>query len=92
VTLLFGSSTPPGTHISVRVFPPWAERINQQGKGVVKIDIRDGMEIANPGNFHSRVRQPASEKRSVNQIAEDGVGETPPLFLDQRVIGAAPRQ
>jgi len=56
VTLLFGTSTPPGTHISVRVFHPWVERINDQGKGVVKIDIRDGMEIANPGNFYSRVR------------------------------------
>jgi TRAP-type C4-dicarboxylate transport system substrate-binding protein len=55
-TLLFGTSTPPGTHISVRVFHPWAERINEQGKGIVKLDIRDGMEIANPGNFYSRVR------------------------------------
>src|SRR5690348_2153037 len=56
VTLLFGTSTPPGTHISLRVFHPWAERINEQGKGVVKIDVRDGMEIANPGNFYTRVR------------------------------------
>jgi TRAP-type C4-dicarboxylate transport system substrate-binding protein len=57
VTLLFGTSTPPGTHISIRVFHPWAERINEQGKGIVKIDIRDGMEIANPGNFYTRVRE-----------------------------------
>jgi TRAP-type C4-dicarboxylate transport system substrate-binding protein len=55
-TLLFGTSTPPGTHISVRVFHPWAVRINEQGKGIVRIDIRDGLEIANPGNFYSRVR------------------------------------
>jgi TRAP-type C4-dicarboxylate transport system substrate-binding protein len=55
-TLLFGTSTPPGTHISVRVFHPWVERINEQGKGIVKIDIRDGLEIANPGNFYTRVR------------------------------------
>jgi|SRR5690348_6187259 TRAP-type transport system periplasmic protein len=55
--LLFGTSTPPGTHISIRVFHPWAERINEQGKGVVKIDVRDGMEIANPGNFYTRVRE-----------------------------------
>jgi TRAP-type C4-dicarboxylate transport system substrate-binding protein len=54
--LLFGTSTPPGTHISIRVFHPWVERINEQGKGIVHIDIRDGMEIANPGNFYSRVR------------------------------------
>ena len=55
-TLLFGTSTPPGTHISIHVFHPWAERISEQGEGIVKIDVRDGMEIANPGNFYSRVR------------------------------------
>jgi TRAP-type C4-dicarboxylate transport system substrate-binding protein len=55
VNLLFGTSTPQGTHISIRVFHPWADRINDQGKGVVHIDMRDGLEIANPGNFYSRV-------------------------------------
>lgn len=55
VTLLFGTSQPPNTHISVRVFHPWAERINEQGKGIIKIDIRDGMAIANPSNFYTRV-------------------------------------
>lgn len=53
--LLFGTSTPQGTHISIRVFHPWADRINEQGKGVIHIDVRDGLEIANPGNFYSRV-------------------------------------
>ncbi|HEY3920153.1 MAG TPA: hypothetical protein VGL83_20350 [Stellaceae bacterium] len=55
VSLLFGTSTPQGTHISLRIFHPWAERINAEGKGIVHIDIRDGLEIANPGNFYSRV-------------------------------------
>lgn len=55
VNLLFGTSTPPGTHISLRVFHPWADRINEEGKGMLHIDVRDGMEIANPGNFYSRV-------------------------------------
>lgn len=55
VNLLFGTSTPPGTHISIRVFHPWVDRINAEGKGVLHIDIRDGLEIANPGNFYSRV-------------------------------------
>ena len=32
------------------------------------------------------------ESRSVNQVAEHGIRKTPPLRLDQRVIGAAPRQ
>ena len=57
VTLLFGTSTPPSTHISLRVFHPWADAINAQGRGVIKIDIRDGMTIANPSNFYTRVME-----------------------------------
>ena len=34
---------------------PWAERINEQGKGVVKIDIRDGLALANLTNAYERV-------------------------------------
>lgn len=54
-TLIFGTSTPPNTHISIRVFHPWAERINKEGKGVIHIDVRDGFTISNPRNFYSRV-------------------------------------
>ena len=76
MTLLFGTSTPPGTHISVRVFHPWAERINEQGKGVVKIDLRDGLEIANPGNFYSRVRDDVIQ---IGWGSHNGVPGTFPL-------------
>ena len=76
LTLLFGTSTPPGTHISVRVFHPWVERINEQGKGIVKIDIRDGMEIANPGNFYSRVRDDVIQ---IGWGSHNGVPGTFPL-------------
>jgi TRAP-type C4-dicarboxylate transport system substrate-binding protein len=55
VNLLFGTTLPAQVHLNVRVLHPWAERINQQGKGIVHIDVRDGSEIANLSNFYSRV-------------------------------------
>ena len=58
VTLLFATSTPPNTHISLRVFHPWVDRINEQGKGVLRLHIRDGMTIANPSNLeYARVQE-----------------------------------
>jgi TRAP-type C4-dicarboxylate transport system substrate-binding protein len=56
VNLLFGTTLPAQVHLNMRVLHPWAEKINQQGKGVVHIDVRDGSEIANLGNFYSRVQ------------------------------------
>jgi TRAP-type transport system periplasmic protein len=56
VNLLFGTTLPAQVHLNMRVLHPWAEKINEQGKGVVHIDVRDGSEIANLGNFYSRVQ------------------------------------
>ena len=56
VNLLFGTTLPPVVHLNMRVLHPWAERINQQGKGVLHIEVRDGEAIANLGNFYSRVQ------------------------------------
>ena len=56
VNLLFGTTLPAQVHLNVRVLHPWAERVNAQGKGIVHIDVRDGSEIANLGNFYSRVQ------------------------------------
>jgi TRAP-type C4-dicarboxylate transport system substrate-binding protein len=56
VNLLFGTTLPSMVHLNQRVLHPWAERINEQGKGVIHIDVRDGSEIANLSNFYSRVQ------------------------------------
>lgn len=56
LNLLFGTTLPAQVHLNVRVLHPWADRINDQGKGLVHIDVRDGSEIANLGNFYSRVQ------------------------------------
>lgn len=56
INLLFGTTLPAQVHLNQRVLHPWAERINERGKGVVHIDVRDGAEIANLANFYSRVQ------------------------------------
>jgi len=55
INLLFGTTLPSMVHLNVRVLHPWAERINEQGKGIIHIDVRDGESIANLANFYSRV-------------------------------------
>jgi len=56
VNLLFGTTLPAQVHLNMRVLHPWADRINEQGKGVIHIDVRDGEAIANLSNFYSRVQ------------------------------------
>ena len=54
-TLIFATDGPPDTHVIVSVFHPWADHINEVGKGVLHLDVRDGMSIVNPTNFYNRV-------------------------------------
>jgi TRAP-type C4-dicarboxylate transport system substrate-binding protein len=54
-TLIFATDGPTGTHVAVRMFHPWADHINDIGKGVLHLDVRDGMSIVNPTNFYDRV-------------------------------------
>ena len=55
INLVFATTNTPNAHLNARVLHPWAERINQQGKGVVRIDVRDGPTIANHLNYYQRV-------------------------------------
>jgi len=53
--LIFATVSPPFFPINVQVHHPWAERLNEAGKGVVQLDVRDGPTIANQLNFYDRV-------------------------------------
>ena len=55
VTLKFATLSQADGPLNVRMLHPWAERVNAAGKGVVKIDVRDGFAIANYGNIYDRV-------------------------------------
>jgi TRAP-type C4-dicarboxylate transport system substrate-binding protein len=54
-TLLFGTTNTPQIPVNVLVMHPWAKRINEQGKGIVTIDVRDGPTFANFMNYYDRV-------------------------------------
>ena len=54
-TLVFATTTPPTQAAAVQVFHPWAARVNEAGKGVLHIEVRDGPAIASGQNFYDRV-------------------------------------
>jgi len=54
--LILTTMSPAGSSNSRLLFGPWAARVNEQGKGVIEIDVRDGPTLANFGNVYERVR------------------------------------
>ena len=54
VTLNFATTNAPNIHLNVRVLHPWAKRLNEEGKGILKIEVRDGPAIANHLNYYDR--------------------------------------
>lgn len=59
VNLLFNLIGSPGTAFMVNALEPWAARVNQQGAGIVHLDVRAGMSLANFENIYDRVRDDA---------------------------------
>jgi TRAP-type C4-dicarboxylate transport system substrate-binding protein len=56
VTLIFATTTAAFQPPAPQILHPWAARINEVGKGVVQIEVRDGPAIASPQNFYDRVQ------------------------------------
>jgi TRAP-type C4-dicarboxylate transport system substrate-binding protein len=54
-SLVFATVNPPNAHLSVNILVPWAQKVNEAGKGVVKLEVRDGLALANLGNAYDRV-------------------------------------
>ena len=54
-TLLFATTNPSFLHLNVRVLHPWAKRLNEEGAGVLRLDVRDGPAVANHSNYYDRV-------------------------------------
>ena len=53
--LLFAEVVPPGSVIDAQVVQPWAKRVNEQGKGVLSVDVRPGVIMADFSNVYDRV-------------------------------------
>jgi TRAP-type C4-dicarboxylate transport system substrate-binding protein len=55
VRLIFATLAPAEYASVAKVFTPWAEHINAVGKGVVQLDVRNGMALASNANVYDRV-------------------------------------
>ena len=53
--LIFATDNSNTSTAAVRVFHPWADKINADGKGFVEIDVRDGFTLVNQSNAYPRV-------------------------------------
>jgi TRAP-type transport system periplasmic protein len=53
--LIFVTLDSPHAHLNVNIHHPWAAKINKEANGLFKIDVRDGMALANHGNVYNRV-------------------------------------
>jgi TRAP-type C4-dicarboxylate transport system substrate-binding protein len=53
--LIFATTNASTTPGNMRVMHPWAARMNEQGKGELVIEVRDGPAIANFTNYYDRV-------------------------------------
>jgi TRAP-type C4-dicarboxylate transport system substrate-binding protein len=53
-TLIFATTNPGDTHPNALFMHPWAQGVNQDGKGILTIDVRDGPAIANATNAYDR--------------------------------------
>jgi TRAP-type transport system periplasmic protein len=55
ITLKFVTLSTADGPLNTRMLHPWAQRVNQAGKGIVRLDVRDGFAIANYNNVYDRV-------------------------------------
>ena len=55
IVLKFGTTQAPNSRLAATFQTPWAERINEQGKGVLKIEMHYGSTIVNFTNYYDRV-------------------------------------
>jgi TRAP-type C4-dicarboxylate transport system substrate-binding protein len=53
--LVLATQVPATSPQNTEVTHPWVKRVNEQGKGVIRIEVRDGPTIANATNAFTRV-------------------------------------
>jgi TRAP-type C4-dicarboxylate transport system substrate-binding protein len=70
--LRFATLGVPGIHLNVQMLHPWAALINERGKGVVQLDVRDGPAFANTVNYFDRIVNDVSQVSWGNQTVVTG--------------------
>ena len=53
--LIVATLVDPGTVVNTQVIEPWAKRVNDQGKGVLELIVREGPALGDFGNIYDRV-------------------------------------
>jgi TRAP-type C4-dicarboxylate transport system substrate-binding protein len=69
VKLTFVTLAPPNSKVAAAIFHPWAARINEQGKGIIQLDVRDGYTLANLENSYSRVLDDVADNCEDGSVA-----------------------
>jgi len=72
VVLRFATLGVPGIHLNVQMLHPWAALINERGKGVVQLDVRDGPAFASTVNYYDRIVNDISQVSWGNQTVVAG--------------------
>jgi TRAP-type C4-dicarboxylate transport system substrate-binding protein len=81
VTLKLTTLANPDFSGNVQVLHPWAKRVSEQGAGVLKIEVIDGLAVANHGNYYDRV---------INDVIQLSFGTTSSVsgkFKKTNVVG-----
>jgi TRAP-type C4-dicarboxylate transport system substrate-binding protein len=55
IKLVFATTNQPAAHVNVKFMHPYAKRLNEKGKGVLAVEVVDGMAVANFTNYYDRV-------------------------------------
>ena len=53
--LIMTTISSPTSQVGQQNFHGWADRVNEAGKGIVTVDVRDGFALANSTNFYDRL-------------------------------------
>jgi TRAP-type C4-dicarboxylate transport system substrate-binding protein len=53
--LIMTTISSPTSQVGQENYHGWAQRVNESGKGIVTIDVRDGFALANSTNFYDRL-------------------------------------
>ncbi len=72
INLKFTTLNPAESFLVVKYMRPWAERINEEAKGLVKIQEFDGFVLANNLNAYDRVMSDVIQITWANQTYEQG--------------------
>ena len=55
VNMIFDIIGPSRSGAMINALEPWADKINQQGAGLIHLDVREGVTLANFENIYDRV-------------------------------------